>query len=568
VGETAVRHPVEVITIGLDRDCPVRAPVNDDVAFALVSRFNLRMRVGKHPRWSHLGERNLAESADYEAFWLRRLALFERVCIPSVVNLTPQPDAWFVAFGDVESWFVRELLERLRPYPWIRPYFREKGHPADAGPLRDLLDDFVRSLGKSYLCSTRFDSDDSLHQQFIGGLDLAITQLRERGYADETRCLNLLYGLVESGGELSVFLRRNNMFQSVFEPAERIAGPYAGGHDEIRERMPLVEIVTNLPMWIYHRHEDTLEPGWVTGRDRLSLADPDAQYPSFGLHPTTIIDAGTPTQREDTPALRAARLRTSGYWDASQIREAIALAETEGQPALARWLGGEKREPSDLAQVLDQFDSHALPLLNAGQLARLARELDALGETVLALRAFDYAVRAAPSDRHMRAERDALAGALAELLDLDEQMEMLAAIGQSDQHASSVVFVATGPSIDNDPIMFERVRNHAEFLAQAGFRVSVLLTSGSHHRASMMGGVTVESIEGEVSRESGPDARHRALLRELATRVADIGPSLLVPDGSPAAQRLAAAVGRGLGVPVDFALGYMSSERDQTGANT
>jgi hypothetical protein len=58
------------------------------------------------------------------------------------------------------------------------------------------------------------------------------------------------------------------------------------------------------------------------------------------------------------------------------------------------------------------------------------------------------------------------------------------------------------------------------------------------------------------------------LLRELATRVADIGPSLLVADGTAAAQRLAAAVGRGLGVPVDFALGYMSSENDPTGANT
>ncbi len=324
-----VRHPVEVITVGLENDRPARYPANDDVAYVLVTRFNVRMRIGKKNRWSHLDGRHLAESSEYNDFWLRRLDLFERVCVPSVLALTPRPDAWFVAFGDVESWYVQALLERLRPYPWIKPYFREKGHADDAGPLPALLGAYTQSLGKAYLCSTRFDSDDSLHSQFVGGLDRAISLLRERGFDDERRCLNFVFGLLQSAGELSVFLRKNNMFESVFEPADQVQGPYQGSHDEIRDRMPLVEVVTNLPMWIYHRHADTLEPPWVTSRDRLPLGDPADYYPSFGLDPDSasslqksadvagsVQGDGPSRGRSSDPATLAGDLRDAVYWNA------------------------------------------------------------------------------------------------------------------------------------------------------------------------------------------------------------------------------------------------------------
>lgn len=565
MGNDALRYPVDVISIVLDSDRPSRSPANDDVAYALVSRFNVRMNVGHHPRWSHIEGRNLIESADYEAFWLRRLELFERVCIPSVLNLTPKPDAWFIAFGDVDSWFVRELLDRLRPYPWIRPYFREKGHPNDAGSLPDLLGEFARSLGKPFLCSTRFDSDDSLQGQFIGGLDRAVSHLRERGFNDERRCLNFLYGLIESDGELSVFLRRSNMFESVFEPAGDIMGPYAGGHDEVRERMPLVEIVTNLPMWIYHRHGETLEPGWATARDRVRLTDLRAIYPRFGLQlaedgPAADLlsdERNAANARGDERAFlpAAADSRSSVFWNAARLSEAADLAQAEGMSELALWLDPRKSEPVDLACVIGEIDLLQRPILNGPQLARLARELDASGETGLALRAYDYAVVAAPDDKHIRAERDALACELAARLDFDEQMDVQTEAGPIEPRSDSAVFIMSSCSDGGESEIPERALDYVGDLARSGYSVTILVAPAALPHVPLRTapeGMTIEVLHPEPSLAAGSDAWHRELLRQFARRVSEIGPSLLVADGTSGAQRLAASIGRAWGIPVDF----------------
>lgn len=538
---SAIRYPLDMISIELESDRSASALANDDVAFVLVSRFNVRMQVTKHPRWSHLEGRHLSESADYERFWLNRLDLFERCCIPSVVNLAPLPDAWFVAFGDMESWFVRELLDRLRPYPWIRPYFRSKGHPDDAGPLSELLSGFVRSLGKPWLCSTRFDSDDSLHRQFIEALDRAITQLRERGYADERRCLNFPYGLLRSGDELSVFLRRHNMFLSIFEPVGEIRGPYDGGHDEVRERMPLVEIVTNLPMWIYHRHEETLEPTWAVGLDRLTVADSDRYLPSFGL----------PLDRSNTAVDRmtARELSACPYWDARHFDRAVQLAAANNQPNLACWLDSRKSDPVDLVRVAQEIEGTERCLLNGAQLARFARELDADGESSLALRVFDYAVFAAPLDRHVRRERDALADDIASILDFDEQMDILDVATPPEVRSNAVVFVVSC-LLGADACV---ALAHAEYLQATGFPVTVMLALGADQMAPEISeGVSVEVLHVELPNCDGRPAPHRQALRLLARRVSEMGPSLLIADESPDSQRLAASVGRALGIPVEF----------------
>ncbi len=564
----AVRYPVEVITVGLENDRPTRNPANDDVAYVLVTRFNVRMRIGKKNRWSHLDGRHLAESAEYDDYWLRRLDLFERVCIPSVLALTPRPDAWFVAFGDIDSWYVQALLERLRPYPWIKPYFREKGHADDAGPLPELLGAYVRSLGKPFLCSTRFDSDDSLHSQFVGGLDRAISQLRKRGFSDERRCLNFVFGLLQSAGELSVFLRKNNMFESVFEPADQVQGPYQGSHDEIRDRMPLVEVVTNLPMWIYHRHEDTLEPPWVTSRDRLPLGDSAAYYPLFGLEPdsvgarpTSATGAPPPSFPWRDPRSEASALRDAAYWNASQVALAIELASAQEQPTLTGWLQRDASDESDPVMVLQELESGTQMFLNGARLAGLARELREQGEAGAALRVFDYAVLVSPHDRHLRAEREELASSISHEMDLEEQIELAGIVGSSRERSNTVVLIGSVSTVDSDSGDFASLRARVDRTKRAGFDVRIILVpdpgqpvTESSVEASFGSDGAVETLRLPDSEAVGLDATMRGLTRQLAVRVFELSPSLLFTDGTLVAQRLAAAVGRACAIAVDFSL--------------
>jgi hypothetical protein len=566
MGNDTFRYPVDVIPIVVDESRTTAHPVNDDVAFALASRFNVRMRTEKTERRAHLGGRHLAESAEYEQYWLHRLELFERFCIPSVMNLTPRPDVWFIAFGDMESWYIRALLDRLRPYPWIRPFFRKKGHPDDAAPLSELLSEFAQSVGKPYVCSTRFDSDDSLHRQFIRGLDLTITRLRRDENVSESHALSFLYGLLESQGELSVFLRKSNMFQSVFEAVGRIGGPYAVGHDNMRERMPLVEIVTNIPMWMYHRHERTMEPAWVTGQRLVPLPDPSAILPSFGLTTSGLSDSqANPDGSEDGNAridasarqTAAADLRGAAYWDADRRSKAAELAGANGQPKLSRWLDPGNAASVDLVQLMHELDSADLPVLNGAQFARLARELDASGETALALRAYDYAVVGVPFDQHIRAERDALAAELAARLDFDVQMEICGEAGPMTTRPDAVVFIVSAHSDGDAPADLESVLERAAHLAQSGFAVTIEMVACQRPNTppAVADGVAVELLCSESPFAAGSDAQHRELARTLARRISEIGPSLLVADGSAVAQRLAASVGRGLGIAVDFGTG-------------
>lgn len=571
--EDTFRHPVDLITVGLQADQPDRNLQNDDVAFILATRFNVRMNIAKRNRWSHLEGRHFSESPEYDVYWRRRLDIFERVCIPSVLNLTPRPDAWFIAFGDVEPDYIQELLERLSIYPWIHPYIRKEGKRGSDKPLNELLIAHVRSLGKQFLCSTRFDSDDSLHQQFTGALDRAISQLRERGFDDDTRCLNVMYGLMQSAGELSVHLRRTNMFESFFEPVERVRGPYQVPHDEVRKQMPLVEVITNLPMWIYHRHEDTLEPAWVTDRDRLLLSNPDQYYPLFGLDPESVVGLQTRSEmsadspgnrverKPDDPRPDAAGLQASRYWRQDQHATAIELATVRKQPELARWLASTAGNELDCVQVLREIEDASLTFMNGAQLARLARSLSDQGENVRALRAYDYAVQLAPSDWHIRNARDELASVWLSESDLDEQMELASFDRFEPDSTNNVVIVASAPTPDSQGMEIDQLRDRAGRLTQAGFTAYVLSLPGpgqgkidAHQPGYSRDGVNYEYLRLSTPCPAGADALRRANTRLLAERVSALHPCLLVTDGTVVAQAIAASIGRAFAIPVDFSV--------------
>jgi hypothetical protein len=185
--------------------------------------------------------------------------------------MTPRPHAWYILFGEIRPIYIQELLERLAHYPWIRPC----GKPIDGAQgtevIPGLLGSLGRTLDKGFVCTSRLDSDDSLHQQYYQVLDLAIKRLRESGFPDDPRCLSFPYGLAHDRGVLSVYIRRT-MFWSIFEPVEGALGPQRGPHDAIREKMPVVEITTNQPMWIYQRHDDVLGPARAMAA-QLPLAD-------------------------------------------------------------------------------------------------------------------------------------------------------------------------------------------------------------------------------------------------------------------------------------------------------
>jgi hypothetical protein len=418
--ENIARFPVETISVQLKRTSPVDRPINDDVAYVVATRFNLRLNARPTTKSSHLGGRNRPDSLGYESYWQSRIDIFERVCLPSMLNLSPRPHAWFIAFGDLVLPNVRALFQRLEAIPWIVPYVAQEAGSQYARTLAGKLAEHARLLGKSALCTTRLDSDDSLHQQFIGTLDKAIEQLRTEHRSEAPTSLNFVYGLVESSGQLSVYLRGTNMFQSVWAPIDATLGPYSFKHDQVRNLMPLIEIVTNLPMWIYHRHDDAIDTPSALVRDRLPLTDPGQFFPLFGLTADTgaartaaIVIPAPPVSRV-MPELSAkhdrgaAQLRAAGRWTKTQRAAAVEFALDMKLAELAFWLSSESSEWIDAAEVLNEIERAEPSFLGSAQLVDLARLLEERAVLPEAVRAYERALRVVSLERDRSIERHEL----------------------------------------------------------------------------------------------------------------------------------------------------------------
>ena len=140
-------HPLDMVSVTLNQSRPRPKFQNKDVAFIPVTRFNLRMNMSRSERFGHLGTRNLYESPEYDAYWRPRAAIFERVCLPSVLNMVPRPHAWYIAFGEMRPPYIRDLIERLSEYPWIVPYLRTGTLTEIDDPLPAMLTEHLQRLG-------------------------------------------------------------------------------------------------------------------------------------------------------------------------------------------------------------------------------------------------------------------------------------------------------------------------------------------------------------------------------------------------------------------------------------
>ncbi len=558
-------HPVEVLTIEVRLRSQEHSLRNDDVAYIPVTRFNVKMDAGKNSVSTTLKGRHLPSSPEYDAYWQSRVEIFERVCVPSVVNLSPRPDAWLIAFGDTDPPYIQELIERLQDHEWIHPYVRNPNDPRNARPLNTMLRERTRELGKQFLCTSRLDSDDSLHKLFLVAIARAIAQLRKRGMGDDKCCLCFPYGLAEEAGQLSVYMRGTNMFQSVYAPMDAIQGPYPTDHDRIREAMPLREVIANLPMWMYHRHENTTDSPHSLVRDRLPVPTDSGLLADFGLTPASLrmpksIEPNDPKHKappSSTPL--ADELRSARNWSESQVTSAIELAVSLGLPEVALWLTDGDALDVDVREVLGEMEQGGSWFLDASHWIALGTQLQDQGFTRQALRAYDYAVQSNPRNVQARATRKALAGSLFMTLDRAEQGELTAIGAGEPSPGTALVIIASASSLETDPAAIDRVHGLGLEAMARGRTACVLLIADRPVEEDVTGavealdGITYEWLPG--TRSTDIDVLRRMAVRQAGERALDVNPGTISTDGTELAMAVAAALGRAFGAVVDFGAG-------------
>jgi hypothetical protein len=216
------------------------------VDHVILTRFNLPSR----------GPESLIRAQDG---WLqRRVELFERYTIPSVVAQTTAGVRWVVYF-DPQS--PQWLLDRLAPYVKsgvYTPLFREEA------AWRDVGDDVRQVTGAraSMLITTNLDNDDALAVNFVERIQALIVP-------GQSRALFLERGLIASGGRAYIRRHEGNAFCSVAEPwSAQPATTWRDWHMMLGSHMPVISLGGE-PAWLQLIHGEN-----VSNRVRGRLVDP------------------------------------------------------------------------------------------------------------------------------------------------------------------------------------------------------------------------------------------------------------------------------------------------------
>jgi hypothetical protein len=234
----------------------------------LITRFNVIATKNAHS--DELNQPLLrASGAPLGERWLqKRIEIFERICLPSVAGQSFDGFTW-VLYCDARSPpLLRERAER-----W-KKQLRHRLHVAFvSGELSDKK--IVALLGPRlrvpWVATTRLDSDDGLHRDFM---DLVHRSARER-----TEVLNPRHGWICVGTE--VFEHSYavpNMFATLVHPARDMRSVYAVRHTRLSSIAP-VRHLDGRRLWLALAHDASLTKAHAAkGRSGIPLAAVAAQF--------------------------------------------------------------------------------------------------------------------------------------------------------------------------------------------------------------------------------------------------------------------------------------------------
>jgi hypothetical protein len=174
--------------------------------------------------------------------WLEnRLGIFLSYCLPSVVAQSCQDFQWLIYFDAcVPADFLQKMRDLVVPYPnieittlkaWGVPTFvsdiPEKDRTVGTS---ELLEDLKRRIGGEveWVLTSRLDSDDGLHHDFVKRLHAEIGGPREE-------MLNFPNGILCYDNRTYLYAHRSNAFISFFEPVSTIKTVVCGGHESLHE---------------------------------------------------------------------------------------------------------------------------------------------------------------------------------------------------------------------------------------------------------------------------------------------------------------------------------------------
>jgi len=228
-------------------------------------------------RWNIKAE--FRPGAHLDPFWLdARRPLFSKFCLPSVAGQTSTNFSWVLLVDRATPAKHRDWLSRVVS---TESSLGQRVHIVLVGD--DYVSDFrswaFRStpLAERDVITTRLDSDDAIHREFVEAVQSAYSGTRTfvelaRGYTYDART-----------GKLCRLHYPDNPYVSLIEPATpELLTVYCENHDHLREVGPFV-VIDEPRGWLQVVHDDNV---WNTLQgDEVPEREAPAILSDFGVRP-------------------------------------------------------------------------------------------------------------------------------------------------------------------------------------------------------------------------------------------------------------------------------------------
>lgn len=219
----------------------------------LLTRFNLRL--------------NRSDRGRDEVWLRRRLGLFLRYTVPSVVAQAEPPERWIVLCGPSPEWLVSSLTE-LHDAPFLR--VRVCAEPFAPELVASLVDAEVPPDVERVI-TTRLDNDDAIARSYLAAVRAAAAERQTaRSFINFPRGLQLRSGRVYRRWDVA------NAFASAVEPRDELRTVFLDEHQHLGEHGPVVQ-VAKPDLWIQIIHSENLANSVAGVR-----TDPEPVQAGFG----------------------------------------------------------------------------------------------------------------------------------------------------------------------------------------------------------------------------------------------------------------------------------------------
>jgi len=185
--------------------------------------------------------------------WLEnRFQLFEKYCLPSVVNQSNSNFNWFIYFDkDTPEPFYSRAKQYEQQYPSVSLFWESD---APINKIRSHILKLARSNTagtNTTLLTTRLDSDDALHNDFIDTLQKYAQQI---DLGTSNRVLNYPDGLIINNGRTYAHHDESNPFASLLEPlSQAIQTVWQYPHTQLHKFGPIQQMY-EAAMWLQVIH--------------------------------------------------------------------------------------------------------------------------------------------------------------------------------------------------------------------------------------------------------------------------------------------------------------------------